>query len=93
MQIEQPLRMLCLHLLVVQCKLNSVLHAGMPGLLGGLAAAVASYWAYHPNKLLIEHAHHQWAYQLLAILVTLGATAASSHASCLLYECSGAVVQ
>lgn len=53
----------------------------MPGLLGGLSAAVASYWAYQPNKLLIEHAH-QWAYQLLAILVTLGATAASSLAGC-----------
>ena len=54
----------------------------MPGLLGGLSAAVASYWAYQPNKLLIEHAHHQWAYQLLASLVTLGATAVSSLASC-----------
>lgn len=46
---------------------------GMPGLLGGLSAAVAGYWAYQPNKALIEHGHHQWSYQLLAIFVTLGA--------------------
>ena len=49
--------------------------AGMPGLLGGIAAAVASVWVYHPNKHILEHGHHQWAYQLLATLVTLGAVA------------------
>jgi hypothetical protein len=83
---------LCLHHLVVPSDFQ-LCHAGMPGLLGGLSAAVASYWAHQPNKLLIEHAHHQWAYQLLAIFVTLGATAASSLAGCLLHHCSGAVVQ
>lgn len=45
----------------------------MPGLLGGVAAAVASVVAYHPNKALFAHGHHQWGYQLLAVLVTLGA--------------------
>lgn len=55
--------------------LLSFSHAGMPGLLGGVAAAVASVWAYHPNKALLAHGHHQWGYQLLALLCTLGEAA------------------
>ena len=44
----------------------------MPGLLGGLAAALASVLTQTSNKALITHGTSQWFYQLAAILVNLG---------------------
>ncbi|KAK9823721.1 hypothetical protein WJX72_004894 [[Myrmecia] bisecta] len=44
---------------------------GMPGVLGGLAAAAASALAFSANEPILRHGKQQWLYQLLALAVTL----------------------
>ena len=43
---------------------------GMPGILGGLAAGVGSLYT-KPSLGSYPHAHHQWAWQLVAIAAVL----------------------
>ena len=45
---------------------------GMPGLLGGLTAALVSLTSYGGNKGVMPAGHHQAWYQVFGILVTLG---------------------
>lgn len=41
---------------------------GMPGVLGGIAAGVASIYIKSPHKLGYPHGHHQFLFQIIAIL-------------------------
>ncbi len=45
---------------------------GMPGLLGGLTAALISVTSYGGNKGVMPAGHHQAVYQIFGMLVTLG---------------------
>ncbi len=44
----------------------------MPGLLGGLTAALISLTSYGANKSVMPAGHHQALYQIFGMLVTLG---------------------
>lgn len=45
---------------------------GMPGILGGLTAALVSLTSYKGNKGVMPAGHHQALHQIYGLLVTLG---------------------